>query len=181
MVGVSYDATGPVQAPQQPDQPPADPGARGRRRLWITLISAWALLLLVLAVWSARNDPPSVLDQTTLADAKVTIDTVAGDVIGAVPVGWQFQDEGYDDGVCELSLARDGAATVRTVTVVGPEGGESGALRAIGEKLAARMKPTSGPATSFSHDAGNYVLVRGKVTGPGTLEVVMSSGCRAQS
>jgi hypothetical protein len=195
MVGVSENAPGPAQAPaphyppadHQPSpyevlaRPPIEAGRSKRRWLWPLLISGWALLLLVLAVWSARNDPPTLRDQTTLTSARSTIDQVTATAISGVPVGWLVDDEGYDDSECDLSLARSGTNAVRTVSVSGPEGGESGALGSIAEALSARVKPTSGPPLSFTLDAGNYVLVRGKVTGAGTLVVELTSGCRIPS
>jgi hypothetical protein len=187
MVGVSDDASGPVQTPQNPYQPsaypqqPDDPPPARRRRLWITLVAAWALLLLGLAVWSARNDPPSLRDQTTLASAKATIDATTAQVVAAVPTGWQVNDEGYRDSACELSLVRDGVATVRTITLSGPAGAEPAALAALAERLSAAVRPPSGPASSFSYDAGNYVLVRGNTGPAGTLVIQLTSGCRAKS
>ena len=187
MVGVSDDASGPAQSPQHPYQQvayaeqPAEPPAPGRRRLWIAIVAAWALLLLGLAVWSARNDPPSLRDQTTLASAKATIDTAAGQVVAAAPTGWQVNDEGFRDSDCDLSLARGGTSTIRTVTLFGPEGGEAAALALLAERLSAAVRPASGPASSFSYDAGNYVLVRGNVGPAGTLVIQLTSGCRAKS
>ncbi|MEV0460673.1 hypothetical protein [Catellatospora methionotrophica] len=170
---MTIDAPAPEAAPQPQPTPPA------RRYLWPVLVGAWALLLLVLAIWSARNDPPSLRDQTTAASAKATIDQVVGQVTAGVPAGWTIQDKGYAEKACSLSAAREGVALTRTLTVSGPVGGESATVEALAATLPdAVTRPADGPKEGFYHDAGNYVAVRGKVLGEGAVSVDLSSGCR---
>ncbi|WP_155375530.1 hypothetical protein [Catellatospora vulcania] len=164
-------------APEAAEQPQSTPPAR--RNLWRALVAAWALLLVGLAVWSARNDPPSLRDQTTVASAKATIEEIVGQVTAVVPAGSTIQDKGYAEKTCRLSAARDGVSVVRTLTVSGPVGNESATVEALAAALPdALTRPADGPKEGFYYDAGNYVAVHGKVTGEGTVAVDLSSGCR---
>jgi hypothetical protein len=173
MNGVTIDAPAPEAAPQPQPTPPA------RRHLWTVLVTGWALLLLVLAVWSARNDPPSLRDQTTAASAKATIEEVVGQVTARVPAGATIQDKGYAEKACSLSAARDGVSVARTLIVSGPTGGESAMIEALASALPdAVTRPADGPKEGFFYDAGNYVAVRGKVSGEGIVTVDLNSGCR---
>ncbi|GAB4060322.1 hypothetical protein [Catellatospora paridis] len=170
---MTIDAPAPEAAPQPQPTPPA------RRYLWPALVAAWAVLLVGLAVWSARNDPPSLRDQTTAASAKATIEEIVGQVTARVPAGATIQDKGYAEKACSLSAARDGVSLVRTLTVSGPVGDESGTIVSLAAALPdAVTRPADGPKEGFYFDAGNYVAVRGKVTGEGTVTVDLSSGCR---
>ncbi|WP_203697349.1 hypothetical protein [Catellatospora coxensis] len=170
---MTIDPPAPEAAPQPQPTPPA------RRHLWTALVIGWALLLVVLAVWSARNDPPSLRDQTTAASAKATIDEVVGQVTAQAPAGATIQDKGYAEKGCSLSAARDGVSLVRTLIVSGPVGGESAMIEALAAALPdAVTRPADGPKEGFYYDAGNYVAARGKVSGEGLVTVDLSSGCR---
>ncbi len=174
MKRVTIDAPAPETAPQpEPQSPP------GRRRLWTALVTAWALLLVVLAIWSARNDPPSLRDQTTLTGAKATVEQAMGTVTARIPAGWTVQDGGYAERDCRLSAARDGVNATRTLTLSGPVGAEPGTVQDIAAGLPdAQTRPADGPKEAFYWDAGNYVAVRGEVSGEGTVTVEFMTGCR---
>ncbi|WP_212827998.1 hypothetical protein [Catellatospora sp. TT07R-123] len=168
-----------IDAPA-PHESPAPPAPRGRRWLWGSLVAAWAVLLLVLAFWSAFHDRATVHDQTTIAEARATIDQTAGQLLRQVPPGWVVDDQGYADSSCSLTSARQGTDTVRTITLSGPVGDESRALTALVAGVPdVSVRPGEGPAEAFFFDAGDFVAVRGKITGEGTLALDLSSGCRA--
>ncbi|MEV4417318.1 hypothetical protein [Catellatospora sp. NPDC049609] len=171
---MTIDAPASETAPQpEPQTPPS------RRKLWTALVVAWALLLVVLGIWSARNDPPSLRDQTTMASAKATVDQAMGRVTARVPAGWTVQDGGYAERDCRLSAARDGVSAVRTLTLSGPVGAEPGTVQELAAGLPdALARPADGPKEAFYWDAGNYVAVRGEVAGEGTVTVEFITGCR---
>ncbi|MBV1855411.1 hypothetical protein [Catellatospora tritici] len=170
-----------IEAPA-PYESPAPPARPARRRLWSWLVGAWAVLLLALAVWSAVHDRPTVQDQTTIASARATVDQTAERLLRQVPPGWVVDDQGYADSTCDLTAARTGTSTVRTITLSGPVGDESRTLTAlVAGTPDVSMRPGEGPAESFFFDAGNFVAVRGKITGDGTLALDLSTGCRTRS
>lgn len=172
----------PQAAQWQQAAPPQQTTTTRRRWLWPAVVGGWALLLLILGVWSAFNSPATVRDQTTLTSAKTTMDRVVGQVDGRLPDGWKINDQGYEQSTCELSVARDGATVIRTLTASGPSGTEAATLSEIATGLVgSRVRPTPGPAESFFFDAGDYVSVQGKITGSGTMVIELNSGCRIPS
>jgi hypothetical protein len=153
-----------------------------RKRTWVIVgVAAWAVLLLVLAVWSYRNDPPTVPGQTTEAQARATMDRVTGE-LQAVSSGVQIG--GYAEQKCEITNARDGVALRRELTFTTEPGGEGTLLRSIAAGLpAAYHARTSGSDETISlyADAGTFVTVRGRRLADGEVLVTLASGCRAGS
>jgi hypothetical protein len=150
------------------------------RRWWIiTGLAAWALLLLGLGTWSAFRSPPTIRDQSSINDAKRTIDETVGRVSGGLPSGWHVLDDGYDEKRCDLSVLRDGVQGARKLTLSGPSGGESAAIEQIAATLPeASLRPGSGAPQGFFVDAGTFVAVRGKITEPGMIVIDLTTGCR---
>ena len=152
-----------------------------RARVWWVVIVAWAVLLLVLAFWSALRGPTSIREQSDLRSAKQVMDEVVGRISGNVPSDWQFFDEGYREESCELTVVRDGRKATRTLRLTGPPATENDAVSELATTVGgddARVKPVNGPAESFYADAGTYVAVRGQIEGPGVVSVQLTSGCR---
>jgi hypothetical protein len=153
-----------------------------KSRFWWILAAAWGLLLLGLGVWSAQNSPPTVREQSDLASGKKTIESVVDQatatITGAVPAA-KLADGGYQENVCEITPMRDGKTAVRALTVTGANGNEAEVLRALRERWpGASLQPGVGLPDGLFYDAGNFVLVRGKVTEPGTVVLEMLTGCR---
>lgn len=153
-----------------------------RKRTWVTLaMAAWAVALLGLAVWSYRNDPPTVPGQTTVGQARATMDQVTGELRAASPSP-QIGD--YAEQKCDITNARDGVALRRELTFTTRPGGEAVLLRAIAAGLpSAYHAQTSGSddTVSLYADAGNFVTVRGRRAEAGEVLVTLASGCRSRS
>lgn len=143
------------------------------------VIVAWGLLLLGLGYWSAMRDPATVRDMSAIGAAKQVIDRVVGSVSGNVPPDWQFTDRGYQEERCELSIARDGVSATRTLALSGPPETEAAALTKVASTLeGAQLRPSGRPPENFFADAGTFVAVRGRIVGPGTITVELTTGCR---
>ncbi|HEX6681832.1 MAG TPA: hypothetical protein VF062_03515 [Candidatus Limnocylindrales bacterium] len=150
-----------------------------RARVWWVVIVAWGLLLLGLGFWSALRDPATVREMSGIGAAKQVVDQVVGGVSGSVPPDWLFTDRGYREERCELTVARDGVSATRTLTLNGPPESESDALAKVASTVeGARLRPSGRPPESFYADAGTFVAVRGKITGPGSITVELTTGCR---
>lgn len=144
-------------------------------RKWWLIGGAWALLLLGLGAWSALSGQATVRDQSPIGTGKKTIDRVVGQVEGTVPAGWQLSDGGYQESGCRITPWRDGVEASRTLTLSGPAGAEEETLSKVASTFdGARVNN----GESFYHDAGDFVAVRGRVTGAGTVGIQLSTGCR---
>ncbi len=143
-------------------------------------VTAWAVALVGLAVWSYRNDPPTVPGQTSAAQARATMDRVTGELRSASP----SQIGEYAESPSEITNARSGESLRRELTFTTPPGGEAQLLRSI----AAGLPPSYHARTSGSDetismyaDAGTFVTVRGRRADDGEVVVTLASGCRATS
>jgi hypothetical protein len=153
-----------------------------RKRTWVTLaVAAWSVTLLALAVWSYRNDPPTVPGQTTAAQARATMDRVTGELRAVSPSPRIGE---YAEQKCDITNAREGVALRRELTFATQPGGESGLLRSIAAGLPrAYHAQTSGSddTVGLYADAGDFVTVRGRRADSGEVLVTLASGCRARS
>ncbi|WP_020520659.1 hypothetical protein [Catelliglobosispora koreensis] len=148
-------------------------------KLWWVIGAAWGLLLLGLGAWSAFSSPPTVRDQSPLASAKETTETVVGQIRATVPTEAFFQDSGYSESTCSLTPVRSGTSAVRTLTVTGLTGMEAATLRSLhGALKGSVLQPGDGIPTGFFYDASNFIVVRGEITEPGKLTVELKTGCR---
>lgn len=150
-----------------------------KRNLIIAAVVAWALVLVVVAIVSYRTDRATVPGQTTVGQARATMDHVSGEVIAIAP---QLSAVIGDDNEreCQITKARDGRALTKTVTLATPKGTEETLLRTIAERLPASYRArVTEPEDSVAlyADAGNFVAVRGR-TAPGQVTITMTSGCR---
>lgn len=150
-----------------------------RARLWWLVIAAWAVVLVVLGVWSAMRSPATVREQRDIDAAKAVIDRVVGDVSGRMPPDWQLSDEGYREEGCEVTVARDGLRVTRTVSLSGPAGTESRVVSHLASGLeGAAVRPGEGAPEGFYYDAGEFVAVRGRTVSPGSILIELKTGCR---
>jgi hypothetical protein len=151
------------------------------KRTWVIVgVAAWAVVLVGLAVWSYRYDPPTVPGQTTVAQARATMDRVTGELRSASP----SQIGGYAESPCEITNARSGVSLRRELTFTTQPGGEAPLLRSIAAELPASYHArTSGSDATISMyaDAGTFVTVRGRRADEGEVVVTLASGCRAKS
>lgn len=149
---------------------------------WWVAVTGWLATLLLLGVWSAASSPATVREQRDIVAAKEVIDTVVGQVSGQLPAGWNFFDDGYQDEACRVTVVRDGIAATRTLSLSGPAGTESDAVSRVASGLdGATLRPGSGPPDGFFFDAGEFVSVRARVAGPGSVVIVLKTGCRPVS
>jgi hypothetical protein len=146
-----------------------------RSRTWWLIGGGWALLLVVLGVWSSFRGVPTIRDQSPIGTGKKTIDRVVGQVGSSVPAGWLMDDSGYQESPCDITPWREGVAASRTLTLSGPSGGEGETLSHVASTLDATRVRTG---DSFYYDAGDFVAVRGRVTGTGTVGIILTTGCR---
>lgn len=153
-----------------------------RKRMWIVLgVAAWAVALIGLAIWSYRTDPATVPGQTTVAQARATMDRVTGELQS---VSSSLQIGEYAEQTCDITNAREGVALRREVTFTTQPGGEATLLRSIAAGLpAAYNARTSGSDETISMyaDAGTFVTVRGRRAADGEVIVTLASGCRSRS
>lgn len=175
--------SGAVQAgyapPTGPDQP-----APGRRRLrWLLAATvAWAVLLAVLAWVSVRDDPPTVREQRNLAEAGPVVDRAVGELLAAAGDGvaaWLRPDV-LRRG-CRVTPFSDGAALTRGVEVLLPDDDVRGLLQRVADRLPAGWRAgvrVGGQGPVLRADAGEFVAVEGRTTGPGRVRFTADTGCR---
>jgi hypothetical protein len=150
-----------------------------KRTLVIAGVTAWALVLVGLAYYSYRRDPATVPGQTTVAQARETMDRVTGEltaVSSSVKIGE------YAESTCEITNARNGRSVKRELTFSTSPGGEAALLHSLAAGLpkAYHATTTDGDTTVTMYaDAGDFVAVRGRTgADPGTVVVSLLSGCR---
>lgn len=153
----------------------------GRRRwIAITLVAAWALLVVVAGVWSAQVSPPTVREQSELGQGRAALDEAIAAVVAAAGSGVTVEVDEYQvDRDCDLSVLWRGTAVEQQVRLAVPAGDEPELL----DRLARRL-PEPWSASHFragqrlSADAGAFVTVVGEVTAPGEVQVTVATGCR---
>jgi hypothetical protein len=191
----------PRYVPYEPPAPPPPPDPR-RRRLLVAVGCAWALVLLVGAVWYAWDGKPSVREQTTVAEAQSTVDRAIGQVVGAAGTGVVAGAgvaagtgvvaavTGYDKtDSCQITPVRPGAEYDREVWLATAAGSEPALLDRIAAGLPASYHPVAVHPTApvaedptqghrLNADAGDYVEITGSIDRSGLVLVVASTGCR---
>ncbi|WP_125809546.1 hypothetical protein [Actinoplanes sp. ATCC 53533] len=163
------------------------PLPRRRRRWWlIGIVVVWALLLAGLAVWSVRNDPPTVPEQRDIADALPILQRATGVVLAAADGDDRTVTLGelsFDRG-CTLTPVWDGVDASREVTVRVRANQVPGTLKAIAEALPAEYAATvrknaAGTRYGLRADAGSLVGVDATAQSDATVfTLVVSTGCR---
>lgn len=152
-----------------------------RRRWWVGgLLAAWAVGLLVAAIWSSQHDPATVRDQSDLDSGRQTLEQAIATVVqvaGAAATPEVLPPE-LTSG-CQITVSRSGSELGQTVVLTVPVGDESTLL----SRLAAGLPAEWGAryhqeANRFRADAGDFVAIRGEVTQPGQVRLTADTGCR---
>lgn len=163
-------------------------GSRSVRRRWLQLVAAgWALLLLVAAAVSVRRDAPTVREQRSLTQAVPVVDRATEDLIAAAgpDAVVELADRRVDEG-CRITPLR-GGAELESILVFRTSAADGASLLdriAAGLPAAYRAgtrRVPGEPAPRLRADAGEFVVIRGTVTEPGTIEVTLHTGCRPTS
>ena len=165
----------------------APPAAPPRRRWWlIGVVAAWALVLGLVAIWSAAHDPPTVPQQRTIAEALPVLQQATGAVLAAATGPGRAVVLGKTklaDG-CRITPVRDGVEATRDVTMYVPVGQARQVLDSVAKGLPSGYRArvagaASGARVGLHADAGSYVAIDADTLANAqvvTLEV--STGCR---
>lgn len=105
-----------------------------KRRKYVVLVGAWALII---AVFAFSASSPTVREQTTATEALGELDRATGDVAGLVsgqPYG--FAVSGLIPGEpCDITPARSGEQYSRAVTVYAPSADHATLIKRLSTKL----------------------------------------------
>ncbi|MET8281258.1 hypothetical protein [Micromonospora sp. NPDC005174] len=142
----------------------------------------WALLLAGLTWLSVRNDPPTVREQRTLAEAVPVVERAVGELVRAAGTAGLLElGPARVSAGCRVTPLADGARLRREVGVLAPAGTERTVLTAIADRLPATWRAGVGPGLDgpeLRADAGEFVAVEGRPTGDGRLRLTVDTGCR---
>ncbi|HEY0000470.1 MAG TPA: hypothetical protein VGB74_08445 [Actinoplanes sp.] len=166
---------------------PGDGGARRRGRPWlIALITAWALVLVAVSVWSVGHERASVPEQRDIAQALPALQKAAGVLFAAAggPGRAVILGELTLSKDCRVTPVRSGIAAVRDVTVHVRAGEARATLEAIAAELPESYQADvaafrGGSELSLHADAGNFIGIDAEVkAAASTLTVQVTTGCR---
>jgi len=167
--------------------PPVGPPPRRKRRRWLVgIVVAWALVLAVLAVWSVRNDAPTVPEQRDIADALPVLERATGAMLAAAEGPGRAVVLGelrFAHG-CRITPVRHGVEATRDVTVYVQADQARRVLDAIAGGLPpgyqARVAQARGGSRVGLHaDAGSYVAIDADTLADAqVLTLEASTGCR---
>jgi hypothetical protein len=148
----------------------------------VTLV--WVAVLAAGVAYAARFAAPTSRDQTTVEQARPTVDeavarvaTAAASGGGAVVAISPFEHV----EVCDVTVFRGGERYRRGVTVVVPPGTEADLLTRVAEQLPESYGTVvrAGEAPRMTADAGFWVLVTAAKTAPGEVRFYADTGdCR---
>ena len=176
-----------VTLPGYHPAPPPPAAQRPRRRWWlIGIVVTWALVLTGLAVWSVRNDPPTVPEQRDIADALPVLQEATGFMLAAADAGDRAVTLGElrFDRDCALTPVREGVEASREVTVRVLAGQVPEALKEIASALPAAYAATArhnaaGTRYGLRADAGAFVAVETTADSDArSFTLRASTGCR---
>jgi hypothetical protein len=146
-------------------------------------VVAWTVLVVVLAGYAVRRGEPTVRAQTTVAQALPTVDRAIADVVAAAgPAGAVVEIGGYREVSrrCTITAVRDGARYERAAHLYVPVGREAALLTGIASRLPRDYDAQVGRSGDrpFTADAGDFVALQGRISGPGEVRLVADTGCR---
>jgi hypothetical protein len=176
-----------VTVPGYQPVPPPPAARRPWRRWWLTgIVVAWALVLAGLAVWSVRNDPPTVPEQRDIADALPILQRATGITLAAADGADRTITLGElsFDRDCALTPVREGVEASREITVRVQQGRIPGVLQEIARALPAGWAATARHNEARTRyglraDAGEFVGVDTTADADATAFTLrVSTGCR---
>jgi len=155
----------------------------GRTGWWAGgLVAAWAVALLVAAVWSAHHDPATVREQSGLAGGRQAVERAVALVVETAGPGVRVDVQPIQQrSGCEITLARSGTELDQTVLLTVPDDRDPMVLL---DRLVAGLPANWGAryhvaSNRFFADAGDFVAVRGGLADqPGRVELTAATGCR---
>lgn len=164
--------------------PPAPP--RRKPRWWlIALVATWAVVVVAIAAWSVRNDPPSVPDQRNIAQALPYLENAAAAMLTAADGPGQvvvLGDLTAED--CRITPVRPGVAVSRSVTVHIRADRAQAAFIKIAQGLPAGFHAEArhdaqNARQDLYADAGGYVAIEATAQSDDTvLSLRAETGCR---
>jgi hypothetical protein len=174
-----------------PGYPWAAPQAAPPRRRWwlIGTVMVWALILGVVAIWSAGHDPPTVPEQRTIAEALPVLQQAVGAMLVAAdgPGRVVVLGDTKLSGGCRITPVRDGVEATRDVTVYVQAGHARQALDAVAKGLPMGYHPHvagagKGSRVGLHADAGSYVAIDADtLANAQVITLEASTGCRPAS
>lgn len=170
----------PVAAQTALPRPP-----RSRIRRWLVILAVgWVAVLAGSAVFAFRHPNPTARDQTSVEQARPTVDEAVARIAAAAAAdgGAAVALSSFEHvGSCDVTVFRGGERYRRGLTVVVPPGGESDLLTRVADRLPASYRTVvgTGGAPRLTADAGFWVLVSAAQTGPGEVRFYADTGdCR---
>lgn len=176
-----------VSLPAAPAYVPPPPPERHPTRWWlVALVVVWGLVLSGLAAWSVREDPPTVPEQRTIAEALPVLDQAAGAVVQAADGPDRVIELGAVafDRECGLTPVRGGVEAIQDVTVRVRADEAFGVLDSIARGLPKAYRPAirhneDDTRQVLRADAGEFVGIEADVEAASTsFAVRISTGCR---
>jgi hypothetical protein len=175
-----------VTLPAYSYPPPPAPPKRKLRWWLVGIAAAWLVVVAVLAVWSVRNDPPSVPEQRNIKEALPYLERATAAMLAAADGNGRAVVLG--DLVfardCRVTPVRAGVQATRDVTVhvradqAGPAFDAIVAALPAAYKAQARHSPL-GTRHDLYADAGGFVAIDGTARTDDTVFTLRAStGCR---
>ncbi|MEV4197196.1 hypothetical protein [Micromonospora globbae] len=163
--------------------PQTGPGAPApTRRPWLIVATvAWALLLALLVWISVRDDPPTVREQRTIAEAGPVVDRAAGELVAAGGTALLELTPARVERGCRVTPFAAGAVLTRHVWLAAAGGGERDLLEGVADRLPADWRAGVRMTTDglrLRADAGEFVTVTGRPVGDGRVRLTVDTGCR---
>jgi hypothetical protein len=169
-----------------PPPPAAPPRPAGRRRVFIGAVVAWIVILVGLAVWSVRHDPPTVPEQRDIQQALPELQRAVGVVFAAASGPGRAAVLGDLQAAqdCRITPVRAGILAVRDVTVHVRAGEARAAVDAIAAALPKNYRATvsagrGGTRFALHADAGEFIGIDASSdAGAQVLTLRASTDCR---
>ncbi|MEV6600629.1 hypothetical protein AB0M36_27830 [Actinoplanes sp. NPDC051346] len=170
-----------------PEVVPSPAPRRRAPRWWlIAIVAVWALVLAGAAVWSVRNDPPTVVEQRDIAAALPVLHRAAGAVVTAADAPDRTIEIGplRFDTRCGLTSVRAGVEASQEITVRVRADQAPGALESIARALPRSYKPAIRHLDNDTRhvlraDAGEFIEVEATAENDGMIIAVrILTGCR---
>ncbi|MEV6344465.1 hypothetical protein [Actinoplanes sp. NPDC051851] len=157
----------------------------GRRRWLVGVVAGWVVVVAGTAVWSERNDPPTVAEQRTIAQAVPRLQAATGTVLAAAEeAGWVVRLGALSIADCRITPVRTGRLAKRDVVVYAPAEQAREALDAVAGGLPADYRAgvtalRGGTELGLYADAGEFIRITSEVAATDqVLTITVDTGCR---